>query len=552
MSIKNIFNDQQETSASSTPSANQLPVRACRYIIGCLTDREQDAFALVSKRMAIITLCDPSADLEDMEKRKKAIDSSKYAPSKLRELTIGPTGRFLFHHPDSTTPAVQNIHGKIQDKMKNDPNVDQTVRTVCAIESSHPGYIPLYHGGRIEAVVSMFFIRALLSTPYIPGIEPFPCLNPLIKFPSSYGPKTAGEALSEFPPDFDDHMEGVRKEFLSCNASLFAYFGLYGESTWDFYLTNRNVFRPDVKTFLEKLCENYQIRPNQKYFKQLEALHKELCQLAVTFGQQNLSRGQRYTMCEGALLHILVKPAILDKIGYASVAFGEIQKSDKPLSERCLTLREDPDSQPLMQVRLLAQSIFINSYGIKVFVHCCGGFFNEEGIPNNKPDSMEQREWGIQQKCLLRKSKIFKEAREIFTKMILLSPKKERPPADMQSSASTPKTILFNQRLLQQKASMVLPPGFTLQPHYNEKNLLVKVVQTDSDGQETIYLLTPPKTTSVPQKLFDEIARCKSLTGYYLVYDDLNKPVEIFESTRNRNGQDTIYTCSTTSKQYSL
>jgi hypothetical protein len=537
---------KQETFESLAPSANILPVRAWRCTIDYLTEKEQDAYALVCKRFAILVICDPSADLEEMEKRKKAIGNSKPISSDLQRSTIGPTSRFFFNHPRSDRTSTQQIHKQIRGEMEDDPTIDQTVRSVCAIESAYPDYIPLYHGGKLEALIYMLFTRVLLSTPYIPEMEKFPCSNPLIKFPSPSGPKTIGEALSGFPPDFNDHMGDVRKELLSCNPFLFANFTDTGESTWNFYLLNRNKFPYRVSSFFQELCKQYQIKPHQKYLNRLEILHEELYQLAITFVEQ-IPREQKLwngipvppSICKGVLLQILVKPPVLDKIGYASLAFGEIDKDDEPLSKRCLALREDPDSEPFMQIRLLAQSIFINSYGIKVFVYCCGGFFNEEGLPDNKPNHMTEMGWAIQKKCLLRKDEIFKEARDIFTKMILLSPKKQKKTVNILPSI-TPKAISFNYFMLQRKALMTLPPGFSLRPHYNEKNLLAKVVQTDSDGQETTYLLSPPKTVSVTKEMFDKLASEHSpYSSRRVLNDKLGNPAEILEF--NQYDQDTLY-----------
>jgi hypothetical protein len=492
---------KQETFKPLAPSANILPVRAWRNIIGYLTEKEQDACTLVSRRSAVLVLCDPSVDLEGMDKRKKSIPIN-YKPtlSPLLGSTIGPTVRFLSHHPRAKDPQIQEQHRIIKAWMEDDVNVNQTVRKVCDIESTHPEYIPLYHGGRLAARVSMLFIEALLSTPYNLKAEKSPCSNPMIKIPSPDGPKTIGEALSEFPPNFTDHMVDVRKELLSCNPFLFANYEQQPESTWAFYLYNLNIFSQSMGDFFQELCKNYHIQPHSKYLAQLEILHQEFCQLAVAFTKQSLPERYHPLASLGVLLQILVPPAVLDKMAYASFAYGKVQKSALPLSERCLSLREDPDSQPLMQVRLLVQSIFIPEYRIKVYTHGCGGFFSEESP--KKPNPMTEKEWAIQTARLLRKEKILEEVRDIFTKMILLSPKKHRTsintPSSISSSPAT-KTIFVDYKTLKERTSVILPPGFSLTPYYNEKTLLEKVVQTDPDGQETIYLLTP-NTDSVAEE----------------------------------------------------
>ncbi len=538
------FNHKQDAFKTPPLSANILPVRAWRRAIAYLSETDQDACAVVSKQLAILVLSDPTAGLEAMDKRKKTILNYNPIPSEFRGSTQGPTGRFLFDHPRSKDLRIQNIHQKIKDRMGGDPTFDQTMKKVCEIEHAHPDYIPLYHGGSLELMVFMSLTRALLSTPYIPGMETFPCSNPMIRFPSPDGPKTIGEALSEFPPNFDDVIETVRNELLACNPSLFANFDINGESTWDYYLSNRSCTPFRIQSFLQNLCKSYQIKPHQKYLDQLEVLHTELYRLAITYVEQNMPSPSHYLAIEGMLLQILIPARVLDKIAYASVAYGEIQKNDKSLLERCLTLRNDPDSQPLMQVRLLAQSILINGYGIKVFAHCCGGFFDEHGI-TDKPKRMTDKQWAIQTNCLARKEEILKEAREIFTKMILLSPKKTKKSTDIQpSTVIAPKTILLNYALLQKKASMALPPGFSLRPYYNEHNLLEKVIQTDPEGNETIYLPAAPKPVSVTKEKFDKLLSWCSNSRYRCFNDNLGKPVKILEISLHEDQEDTIYSYS--------
>jgi hypothetical protein len=537
---------KQETVETLAPSANRLPVRAWRNTIGYLSEKEQDPCALVCKRLAILVICDPSADLEGMDKRKKTIplNRKKLLPVNYLRQILGPTGRFLFNHPSPNNPLIQSIHESIHEEMNYNPNVDNLVRKVCKIESMHPGYIPIYHGTRIEACASMEFIRRFLLTPYLEKTESFPCLNPMIKFPSPNGPKTIGEALGEFPPGFWDSNPSIRKELLSCNPFLFANFYQNGESTWDYYLHNDNVHKQSVKAVFLELCETYQIEPNQTYLDQLEAIHKELCLLAIDFARQNLPEKIRHKVIEGLLLQILIPSDVLDKVAYASLAYGVIQKSDKPLSKRCLELRQDPDSQPLMQIRLLVQSIFIPDYRIKVITHGCGDFFSKCQL---KPESMKEADWVKQEKRLLRKEEILQEASQIFKKMILRSPKKQKKPASelQQSTSITPKTFLVPCKALEKRASMDLPHGFSVQPFYNERRQLVKVVQTDNQGQETIYLPALPKTVRVTREALTEKAKnspASSVESLSFCFDERDQIECIWET--DREGWITIYTCN--------
>jgi hypothetical protein len=412
--IISLFLSCKQEAYKTPASENLLPVGVWRRIIDYLTMKEQDACTLVSKQLAILTLCDPSADLEEMDKRKIPICiSSKLSPSEFHKSTLGPTGSFLAHPDPDMEDCFPGFYQSVKETMHGNPNVGQTVRNVCAIESAHPEHIPLYHGGRLEARVSMLFIHTLLSAPYS-KTEKFPCLNPMIKFPSPIGPKTIEEAFSTFPRIFNDHMPVVRQELLSCNPFLFAQYFSTGESSWDFYLSNYNVYPQSSREFFQELCKKYHIKPHEKHLQRLEALYEELCQLANAFSGEKR---------EGILLQLLVPPAVLDKMAYASIEYGRPFKSSKPLSERCLAFRKDHLSDT-MQVRLLVQSIFIPEYGIKVYTHGCGGFFSEEG----SPDLLSAQKCSEQKARLLRKEKIIEEARDIFTKMILLSPKKVRKP----------------------------------------------------------------------------------------------------------------------------
>src|SRR5690242_17178812 len=109
------------------PLASPLPVCAWQRTISYLTDEEGNVCIYVCKQLAIIVLCNPSGDLEAMDKRK-TIPYSKLSPPEISGPTFGPTVCFLRYHPRPIDPRIRGIHQKIKEKRKEDPTIDQTVR----------------------------------------------------------------------------------------------------------------------------------------------------------------------------------------------------------------------------------------------------------------------------------------------------------------------------------------------------------------------------------------------------------------------------------------
>jgi len=406
-----------------TSNTKALPVPAWRRIIHCLTEKEQGICALVSRRLRTLALYDPSIDLENMHKRKAV----RIGPITALPQAYGPCHHFLYSDSLSLEDSFE-IEEFIQSRTQKDPYVAKTVLDVCKIESIHPEYIPLYHAMNITTYIFSLFTRILLKMPYLPN-EKFPCSAPIIRFPSPDGPKTIEELFRQYPlrnpTERYDHRKDVQKELLALNPHLFANMEKRGESTWDLYLENESLDPPNSNVFFKMLCAHYKLSFTQEHIDKLIELQSELVALTIQFERLNLEDVRTLkSKNRGILLQILVPLAVLDQVAYASRPFGKINKeSDLPLSERCLRLRSNPRIEPNMQIRLLAQSIFVPHHHIKVFTHGCGDFLSNEELI--KPDKMNEVDWVKQEKRIVRKKAILNEARELFSKMMLFPTNKK-------------------------------------------------------------------------------------------------------------------------------
>ncbi len=399
-------------------SEDQLPVGVWSHIIDYLPDSDRRSCALVSHRLEIIDLYDPSADLEKMGIRKAAsmpqITSVSFTP--------GPSQMFLFSNPKS--PEELNKIRSISVKMQVDPNVAKTVLNICGLETLNPEYIPFYHAMNLPTYVFSLFTRILLSMPYLP-FEKFPCSSPLIRFPSPDGPKTVQDLFEQYPipkssAEPYDHIQNVQKELLCLNPHLFANFQQDGESTWFFYIENRSVNPPHIDAFFEALCRQYKIPVNQKEIEKLVKLHGTFCALGNSYARLNLSAENRETedSSRGVVLQILAPIPIVDKVAYPSLPYGKIDSSSpSPLSKRCLALRKDPRGESGMQARMLAQSVLIPDHRIKVIAHGCGGFYSEKA-PDRLLETTD-KDWAKQKDLLAQKKKTMLEIRSVFSEMMV-------------------------------------------------------------------------------------------------------------------------------------
>lgn len=400
-----------------------LPVRIWNNIFKYLPEIDRSACATTSRRLDILANHDPSVELRNMNQRK--------APPNpvIRHISQGkgPSTLYLFGNP--TSPKETYGIQIIRKWMEKDPTVAKTVMEICQIEQEAIGYATGYHAMNVATFSLAFFNQIFLSTPYLQD-EAFPCSVPLIRFPSVHGPKTIQEFLTQYPPSVDshehyDHLGAVKKELLALNPYLFANLMQAGESTWEFYIENKNVSPPDILGYFKMLCAHYKVPEQPELLDTLSALQAELIELAERFSRRFLSESARDTEYQkGMILQLLIPFNLIDQVAYASLPYGKIDESTLlPLSERCLTLRTDQRSAVIssqkyeMQMRVLIQSLFVPSHGIKVIAHGCYDFFSE--TPPQKPSSMSPRDWEKIQTFLARKNEIIKEAKKIFSKMLL-------------------------------------------------------------------------------------------------------------------------------------
>lgn len=418
LSISIIKNkDCQSTVAKSQCKEITLPVAAWQRVISYLMSEERSLCALVSKRLAILSLCDPSAELEKISQIK-----TKCTRVSTVKQSTGPSECF-FNSSSLSSEASECIQ-KIKIEIQKDANSLKTIQDVFTIESLFRQYFPIYHAMELNTFLLSYFTKALLSTPYL-DTESFPCSPPILRFPSSKGFKSMDAFLLQCPmqdSQWHDHKPEVRQELLSCNPYLFGNITNDEESTWYYYFEDQSLHPPELKPFLKNLCEHYKITYNQKDIEKLISLYKKLQDSAREFEQRNLGKISSGSKCvgRGVLLQILIPSESLDRIAYAAKAFGRLDKtSTLSLSERCTTLQTNPHKEPKMQVRFLIQSIFNSNIIVKI--HGCGGFFSDDTLV--KPKTMNEEDWREQEKLLTLKDSIFKEMREIFTQMILFPSK---------------------------------------------------------------------------------------------------------------------------------
>jgi hypothetical protein len=252
--------------------------------------------------------------------------------------------------------------------------------------------------------------------------EPDLCSTSFIRFPSSEGHKTIKDFLTAYPLpkefSFYDHQEPIRSELLSCNPHLFSNFDRRGESTWDLYLNDDDTGDAQKnESFFRDLFKRHHIPFTRNDLEEMISLYEELVDLCQRFNQLGKLPGTRSS--ENMILQILVPRQLIDSVAYAATDFGHASPSELPLSQRCLSLRENPIKETTLQVRVLAQSILVPDHHIKVFAHGCGGFFADEDPIRLTSNSKEY--WEAQQHCFAKKKEILVQINEYLTKMMLRS-----------------------------------------------------------------------------------------------------------------------------------
>jgi hypothetical protein len=94
----------------------------------------------------------------------------------------------------------------------------------------------------------------------------------------------------------------------------------------------------------------------------------------------------------GVLLQILVSQEIVDRVCYLSAAYGIPLKTSESPHEAFKRIREKPDDHREMQVRILAQSLLIPDYQIKVFLHGYADFFSVTPETLKMPSGMSKKD----------------------------------------------------------------------------------------------------------------------------------------------------------------
>jgi hypothetical protein len=399
---------------------SNLPVPLLNNVMSFLPQNDRGSAASVSQRFEHVVNHPTFSELENMRKRRaKSISPKTQQPTKI----MGPTRKFLMADPTSGSEKYQVSTIKV--KMDGDRNVAKLVLTICSIEDESPQYIPFYHAMNLNTYLFSMFTRILLSIPY--QDNEFPCSNPLIRFPESHGPKTVDELFAQHPVPKDknahyDHSPDVQRELLSLNPDLFANLMTDGESTWQFYLNDQSVHAPNTENFFRALCKKYHVPMGSKYFDLLLKLHAELCDTAAKYSRLNCSAESREMGAggKGVVLQILVPQELVDDVAYASLPYGMPDtSSSKPLSQRCLALRNNPRTE--MQARLLCQSLFVPDHKTKVLTHGYGEFFEREP---RRFSQVSDADWGKQQKLIVERNKIRCKIKAVF-KMMLAPPSKK-------------------------------------------------------------------------------------------------------------------------------
>ena len=395
--------------AKPTSSLSHLPTRNLRHVLEYLPPSDKGSCASTSHRLKILVDYDPTKELQEMGKRR----AGKVQPSRTPAFEYGPTFKFMFSY--SNQEQRYQVE-KISQQIVKDRNVAKTFYEISQIESHYSDYIPLYHAMNLTTFTFSYFTRILLSSGLL-GSEKLPTSAPLIRFPSTDGPKTIAELFSRYPVTDSqpyDKIPDVQRELFSLNAHLFTNFFTEGESTWTFYVENHSVAPPSAEAFFKMLQKKYNFSISSDNMAKLQDLQGELCCIAQSFERRNvLQENREYCPGKGMVLQMLVPPSILDKVGYASRPYGFKDNSSRlPLSQRCMKLRKDPHCEPDMQARLLSQSIYVPDHAIQVFTHGCGDFFSEKDpIPLNEVSASDIEK---QKAFLARKKDIAAQAKGIF------------------------------------------------------------------------------------------------------------------------------------------
>lgn len=400
------------SSITLSSKKQSLYLSAWRNIIEHLSERDHKICACICHTLRIMALHDPAANLEKMRERR----ALWVIPLKPLSPSIGPSELFLNSLKESL-PDIQQL-------MSEDPNVDKVIRDIFAKERINPEYIPVYHAMNMETFIAMVFVGIVHSCiPHSSSVTSF------IRFPCPKGPKMIKELFQIYPPDQYlgyDWADPVKKELLSCNPHLFGNVHWAGESTFSFYKNGSNISPPPIKELLQELSLNYHLALDGTEIDQIITCQKVFFDLAKKFNQLKLKKKHRNPeINRGVIWQFLIPPAVLDRVAYASASslFGKEYPSPTglSLSQRCLDLRKDPFKEKDLQIRFLAQAMFVPEHDIHAFVHG-GDFFFREKL--EKPEGINEEDWNLQQKYVDQKNQLFFYVKYLFRKKLLAIPQK--------------------------------------------------------------------------------------------------------------------------------
>lgn len=323
-----------------------------------------------------------------------------------------------------------------QDNLPSKEYLKEIVDRVCQSENEESEYYPLYHATTLSNYCWTQFTRAFITTKTNES-EQLDQTIPFLRFPQIGGALTVEQYFEANPlppisalPPFDWNEE-VQKAFISLNPNLFGNTAAStGESTWFWFLVNKNMTDISHERYAKELCSHYKIKNgseislNWKLYTLHERLQKAACKYIESLyprmkgpypfeahwePKEDITRPNN-----GVLLQFLVPKEHVDKICYASIVCG-YPSEGKPLSERLENLRQNPDEGSKLQVRMLVQNIFDQTLGIKVATYGYEDFFSD-ALPQ-RPATMSDESWCNLKEAFEEKRAILAEAKDLFLKV---------------------------------------------------------------------------------------------------------------------------------------
>ena len=113
----------------------------------------------------------------------------------------------------------------------------------------------------------------------------------------------------------------------------------------------------------------------------------------------------------GVLLQLLVPEEVIDKVAYASGAYGQPDPKFEPLSKTLKELRENPRQHSGMQVRIMAQHLMVPEHKITVILYGLLDFFTVKEADLKENDTVKLNQL---QEAVRERDAIQQEARTLF------------------------------------------------------------------------------------------------------------------------------------------